>query len=441
MARLNENRISKVDLTNLQGKLWKLYDDKDNEYGSSCEDSYRYLVNFSSTENIPIHRWFHYKEGFSPYLVNKMIDQTGCNNSSLIFDPCSGVSTTLLSAKEHGVKSIGFEINPLSIFIGKTKLENYTRRDFKEIENFQVSKHKPFKSNVYTKYKLSYIEKLFDRQSLEEIETIKNSISKVRNKRARNLLFLCLLSILEPLSNYRKSGNGLKRKSKATIITDSVSETFGKKLAQIKSDVEINSTHCKETKVIEDSCLNLGKYTIKNIDMTLFSPPYPNCFDPFEIYKIELWLGEFVKSYNDLKVKRRLSIASNLNTQLTRNYNNCIHHTQILSYILPYLLRRNSWNKRIARMLNSYFFDIYNLLHLIYSRTRKKGYCIIVIGNSAYGNIPIATDLIIGEIGKKIGFKVDRILIARKNETSSQQYNILGNLTNYIRESVMIFRK
>jgi hypothetical protein len=439
--RLREDGKLKVDFNNLQVKLWKLYNEKDNEYESSYDNSYRDLVNFSSTKDIPIHRWFYYKEGFSPHLVNKLIDETTCKEKSLIFDPCSGSATTLLSAKQRGIISMGFEINPLSIFIGRTKLENYTRRDLKEIENFRITKHKPIsRSNVFAKYELSIIEKLYDKQSLEEIETIKKSILKVHQKRTKNLLFLCLLSILETASNYRKGGNGLKRKSKSEVRAKSVLEIYEKKLLQIKSDLEINTMVHKQPSIIEDSCLNLAKYNIKGIDMSLFSPPYPNCFDPFERYKIELWIGEFIKSYDDLRTKRKLSIASTLSTNLTRD-SDTSHHTQILAHILPYLRKKSPWNKRISRMLNSYFFDIYNLLRLMYSRTRKKGYCIIVIGNSAYGNIPIATDLIIGEIGEKIGFKVDQIAIARKNETSSQQYNNLGELTNYVRESLVIFKK
>lgn len=438
---MREDGVSKVDFNDLQGKLWKWYYEKDNEYETAFDNSYKNLVNFSSAKNIPIHRWFYYKEGFSPHLVNKLIEETRCKDKSLIFDPCSGAGTTLLSAKQHGITSIGFEINPLSLFVGRTKLENYTRRDLKVIENFQIIRHKPTnRSNVFAKYELSIIEKLYEKQNLEEIETIKKSILKVNQKRTKHLLFLCLLSILEAVSNYRKGGNGLKRKSEKTIHVQSPLEMFEKKLLQIKSDLENSEIFHKQPKIIEDSCLNLEKYNIKDIGISLFSPPYPNCFDPFERYKIELWIGEFVKSYNDLRTKRKLSIASTLSTSLTRN-NDTSHHTQILSYILPYLRKKNPWNKRISRMLDSYFFDIYDLLRLIYSRTKRNGYCVIVIGNSAYGNIPIANDLIIGEIGKKIGFEVDRILVARRNESSSQQQNSLGELSDYMRESLIILKK
>ncbi len=59
-----------------------------------------------------------------------------------------------------------------------------------------------------------------------------------------------------------------------------------------------------EPEIINASCLDLGRYDIKNIDISIFSPPYANCFDPFEVYKIELWLGNFVNSYEYYNLRR-----------------------------------------------------------------------------------------------------------------------------------------
>ena len=68
-------------------------------------------------------------------------------------------------------------------------------------------------------------------------------------------------------------------------------------------------------------------------------------------------------------------------------------------------------------------------------------YVSIIIGNSAYGGIPIATDLILSEISEQIGFNVKEIIVARKNETSSQNYSKIGDLIKYIRESIIILEK
>ena len=92
-------------------------------------------------------------------------------------------------------------------------------------------------------------------------------------------------------------------------------------------------------------------------------------------------------------------------------------------------------------MLNVYFNDMFFVLQKIYNNTKKNGYCVIVVGNSAYGNLAIPTDLILAQIAKKIGFDVSEIILARNNETSSQQHSKLGEYTEYLRESIIILEK
>ena len=65
----------------------------------------------------------------------------------------------------------------------------------------------------------------------------------------------------------------------------------------------------------------------------------------------------------------------------------------------------------------------------------------IVIGNSSYGGIPILSDLIVSEISEKVGFKVDQIIVARNNETASQQYKKINDLIKYVRESIVVLVK
>jgi hypothetical protein len=92
-------------------------------------------------------------------------------------------------------------------------------------------------------------------------------------------------------------------------------------------------------------------------------------------------------------------------------------------------------------MIDTYFFEMKHLLEMIYSKTKVGGYCIIVVGNSAYGHLAIPTDIILAQLGKEVGFTVSEIIVARKNETSSQQYDKIGGFIEYIRESLVVLKK
>ena len=92
-------------------------------------------------------------------------------------------------------------------------------------------------------------------------------------------------------------------------------------------------------------------------------------------------------------------------------------------------------------MLVLYFNEMQNLLINLRQKLKDNGYVAIVVGNSAYGGIPIATDLILAEIASNNGYKIKELIVARKNETSSQQYSKIGGLVKYIRETIIILQK
>lgn len=410
----------------------------DSKYNVHKDDSYEYLVNFSQTTNKPIHRWFYYKEGYSPELVTNVLNRLNkIRKNMIIFDPFAGSGTTLLAAKQLGIQSSGFEINPFSSFMIKAKTRNYNKNDIKPLIEFNMPDYINI-PDVYEKYELKIIQNLFDKEKLEKIELLKQQIKKIENEKSRNLLFAALFSILEDVSNYRKTGNGLKKK-KLIKNKDPFNE-FKKKLSEILEDLKDINNDRPEPYIINDSCLNMQNYKIDEIGISIFSPPYANCFDPFEVYKMELWVGEFVKSYGELKIQRKKALVSNLNADLNKEFQKS-YRTDLITNILDFLSKQDLWDKRIPKMLDTYFYEIYNLLKILYYKTEKDGACVIVIGNSAYGNLAIPTDLIFAQLGEKAGFKVKEIIVARKNETSSQQHSKLGNLIEYLRESIVVLEK
>lgn len=419
-----------------KNEFLSLYKSFDKVFHTRLDSSYADLVHFTRRMNLPIHQWFYYQEGYSPFLVKKMIDYLSVKPGSFIFDPFAGSGTTLLVAKENKCASLGLEINPFSAFMAMVKTRNYSNNEIVMLNSFKTPS-KISTRQSYKKYELSIIRNLFDANQLEKLETLKKEIRAVRNIKVRNLLCAALLCILEPVSNYRKGGNGLKRK-KVNKGLDAFAE-FDKKKNQIFNDLQHVSVGA-EPRIENDSCLNMDKYIDRKIDLAIFSPPYANCFDPFEVYKIELWLGEFVASYDQLRSLRRRALTSNLNANLKKEMNG-EHRSPLLAKILGSLSRQALWDNRILTMIDTYFYDMHVLLKKLYENTNKNGSCIIVVGNSAYGNLAVPTDILLAELGENIGFTVQEIIEGRKNETSSQQHDKLGAFDAYVRESLVVLKK
>lgn len=412
------------------------YKKLDVEFNTRYDLTYQYLVNFSKTKNLPIHRWFYYQEGYSPELIKKVLKYLNLNGSTHLFDPFAGSGTSLVAAKELGIKATGIEINPFSCHMAISKTQNYSEEEINILENFEMPNYKPIKK-LFEKYELSIIENLFEIENFEKIELIKKKIELEKNTKVNSILFTTLLCILQQVSYYKKAGNGLKKKR----IYKSVDtfEAFKFKLNEIITDIKLNNNKNK-TVIINDNCLNINNYEIDEIDISIFSPPYANCFDYYEVYKIELWIGEFVKSYEELRNLRKAALTSNLNADLKKK-TKIVTSSKVLIPIIDYLNNTKLWDNKIPKMLNAYFSEMEQLLISLFERTKKGGYCVVVVGNSSYGGLAVPTDIILAEIGKNLGFTVQEIIVARRNETSSQQYSKIGNLIEFVRESLIIFKK
>jgi hypothetical protein len=243
------------------------------------------------------------------------------------------------------------------------------------------------------------------------------------------------LSVLEDCSIAKKDGNGLKYPKNKDV--KDIKQEFNNKIIQMLKDISLeNKTKFKVYNINSINSQNELKLYFNKVDLTIFSPPYLNCFDYTEVYKMELWFGDFVKDYSDLKSIRNETVSSHLNKNMTSIKNSDNRISQIITQIS----KKKLWNNKISAMIDNYFNDLESVLKTIYKLSSKNAKCVIVVGNSAYNETVIPTDLLLANIGRKIGFNKVKIIIARKLGTSSQQYKNV-NAPNLLRESIIILEK
>lgn len=416
-------------------------------YPKNEKATYNSLLNYSDDLSTSRQRWYRYKEGYSLELVKKIIREYNNNPEGTILDPFLGSGSTILAANEMGLRGIGFEVNPFSYNLANAKLKNYTIEFCTEFENIikDITIDKKIPNVEYKLPNLSISKKVFNSNVEEIMMSIKKYILDLDiDEDMRSLLMIGWISNIERLSNYRKAGNGLKKRKyvKPRIITDedvynSLNETY----ISILSDIKINNAKYKSKIYNETSLTFKEKIKKESISGIIFSPPYANCFDYVEIYKLELWFGDFVDSYEELKKLRKQSVRSNLNSDLKSYDMGEETVSNILSQQLDEIKDIKLWDKRIPGMLKLYYQDMFNIIKNSYEVLEDKGFCAIVVGNSAYGGIIFPTDLILAEYADYIGFKVDKIEVDRYIITSSQQYKTTKNNGKYLRESILCLKK
>ncbi|KHT53263.1 hypothetical protein RJ44_19895 [Alteromonas macleodii] len=408
--------------------------------------SYVSPVNFSESMKTPRHRWFPYKEGFSPSFVKTFIDKyIPIEKAGVIVDPFSGVGTTPLVASELGRAAHGMDVSPLSTFVAKTKALNFTKDELGNARKILNAFGKNELNEISPEPNNETVVKYYSADYLEAMLSIKSFAESIEDAKVRDLFLLAYLSIVEDFSTHRKAGNGVKRKTKRNYGNSDLTpkEEVRKKIESILRGYldDIESFCLKSFPTYKmASCLDEKSYSeISQISGVFTSPPYANCFDYSKIYMRELWLGNFFTSKGDQKAFRDNSLRSHVHSTWEERHM-CYANSLTESLIKPILEDQPLWSKKIPTMLSGYFKDISRVLDLISRKSACGTKVGFVVSNSFYGGIPVATDLLIGQCAEKFGFKVISIDVYRGMIPSSQQYNKIED-KYFMRESLVILEK
>jgi hypothetical protein len=414
------------------------------------------LVNFHDNATMPVHRWYYFKEGYSHQLVKKLLAEFGVKENSLVLDPFAGSGTTLLTAQWQGMHPVGIDINPFFTFVQRTKLDwfKYDLMDLEEtIDGLaKINCEIPVSLELP---KLSSFSRdrgaVFSSETLDNLLCFKEQISNLDDGLTKNFVRLGLASILESVSLIKKDGKGLKfvkgkkppsvRIALLKKLREMLSDLMYVKHASVDGSSEIGKINGETFNFDTRSAEEFEKHLPESsVDSVIFSPPYLNTFDYTEVYKLELWFLDFVKNYDDYKNLRSRTLRShNLwKWKPTRTWQN-----EALGLVVDRIREEKLWTKIIPVMIQGYFDDMFLSLRNLNKVMRNGACCVIVVGNSSYGNIPIATDLLLTKAAKDAHLEPVEIRIARRLATSSQQLKTLKDpeLRNYLRESVIILRK
>jgi len=423
----------------------------------SSARSFENQVHFQQAHLTPIQRWFPYREGYSTRLVTAFLNELRITGN--VFDPFSGSGTTLLSARHKNLQSFGIDVNPISALVAGVENEQYNKNDISKILIEKEKIERLDKSTDNYKHSFDLAEKMFNNEILHAVLQLKTYIKNIENQKAQNLFFVAWLSIIEEVSNIKKEGNGIKYKNrkrtpsgyiniqkeeweKSNFPNDKFLFVKNKILQKINlylSDIQNNYGLIeKKPQIYNDDCLSFDKLFSDEIQFTFFSPPYCNCFDYFEIHKVELWLGDFIKDRKMFKTMREKGFRSNTNSLNEKPIN---YYNENLESLISIFDKGSLWSKKIPSVVRGYFDDMHTLLEKLYLQTQKGGYVGVVIGNSAYSDTIIPSDILTAQIAKEVGFNVENIFITRHLTTSSQQKKNLEPLKEYLRESIVLLKK
>lgn len=418
-------------------------------------------VTFANNKNISIHRWYPYIEGFSQGFVDEILDKF--SNDILVYDPFNGSGTTTLTCSYRGVKSIGTEVNPLMRFIANTKVNTVKSI----LENNKIKKIEQLISMIDTNYEnididinqyinSCYINSdFFTEDALKQIAFIKNIISNIEDKDIIDIARVSLAAICVECSNMIRSVDLRRRKAKEfDRVPKNVLDRYKKQLELILNDInQYNDAKIEPMKIVGNNAKDLNQEYKGKVDLIITSPPYVNGTNYFRNTKLELWILDFIENESDLKNLRGDAMTAGINNVSNRK-DDILEFDFVEQYAVQ--LDELSPDKRIPKLIRSYFSDIDKVFKNFYNILKQNGLIYFDIGDSQYYNVHIPVDKIIQKIAKINGFNTKLVNIARnrrskngmlltqkvivfekvakKNSIEDVVLNRIGNIDDNIRE-------
>lgn len=134
-----------------------------------------------------VHGLHEYKGKFNPQIVRGIINMLGVRKGARILDPFCGSGTSLVESAYAGTQAVGFDINPLAVFVSNAKLQSLGTSASKLDRNLEciLNRFRKFRevdADVLEETeRIIYLSKWFDTEVLSEIELLRNVILSVQD--------------------------------------------------------------------------------------------------------------------------------------------------------------------------------------------------------------------------------------------------------------------
>lgn len=400
--------------------------------------------------DLPRHRWYVIKEGFSPSVFKTAAGGMKLSKEDAVLDPFCGSGTVPLTASLAGHAAYGIEVNPFLAFVSRTKLSRATsvsvRKQLRTVLNgIKVGAKSPLA--LYSTFSETKESKkwLFNRPVLRSFEGGRNSAMQC-SAPVRDLFLLGLLGAAMDNCNAAADGKCLRYRKDWRSVKfgqSSFAEAFEARVDTICSDLKSSESPRADSNIYGGDARKILASDGQRFKLCVTSPPYLNSFDYSDVYRPELFLGKFVESNNELAAIRKTTIRSHVQTSWEAPER--ASFGQLFSNVMKDVNSRSNllWDHRIPSMIQAYFEDMERVL-LRLRRLAIPGASVwIVVATSAYAGVEVPVDFIIAEIAERSGWFLSEVGVIRHLRSSGQHVNKLGDEATralHLRESVVILK-
>lgn len=394
------------------------------------------LVTYQGNKNIPYLCLYRYKEAFSFQLVDLILRNFEDENLQ-VFDPYSGMGTTLFASAYNGIEAYGMDKLPLAVQMSNSLLDAV----IVDIEKLNATFTNIYQNlNDYPPAEIagdvSVVQRVIPEQTKLKLRRWKAGINDVGDERVSSVLKMIYLSILLDCSYAKNSGQFLR--------TDK-SQNISEPSERIREQIDLLETSRRSSDIADKEFFRRNKAWIgdsrdmKTADvepnMVITSPPYPNRYDYTRSYSLELAF-EFVDTNDELIELRHNLLRSHIESKVSDKKLKGVH--PVVDEVLENLNKKDLNNNKIPDMIVGYFKDMRESVQNLSNLVADDAKIFLVVDNVRYEGEVIPVDLIIADIAKENGFDLERLMITRYKGNSSQQMGKYDRVP--VRESILCMK-
>ena len=380
---------------------------------------------FRGGVNEPLHGWYPYLEGYSPGFVTNALNSFA-PTARRVLDPFAGTGTTPLTVARANLVSFYCELNPLLQFVVAAKAAVLTMphhdriRVAAEIVGLaddlpaSLRDHEPDKrlSDAYSRTFADSV--FFPPATLDSCLRLRSWIDAVACKEplSASLATVAAVASLIPCSNLIRRGDLRYRKgTEIEMRIACLPAEVAARLRTMAQDIMHLPAVSHAPLLVTGDARRLDRVADLAIDAIVTSPPYLNGTNYYRNTKIELWFLRALLSGSDLTALRRQTVTAGINDVTSSRQS-----TPVSRRVeeLVGLLEERAYDRRIPRLIMHYFADMNRVFDALAHHVKPSSSLIVDIGDSAYAGVRVDTPMVLADLLRAGGWRVDHEITVRR---------------------------
>lgn len=357
------------------------------------------------------HGIHEYRGKFFPQLVRSLMNIAGVRTGAIVADPMSGSGTTPVEAVLTGCRGLGIDMNPLSVFLARTKCDmlrvrpNALASAYDDVHSrLQWGNRKGQRKSSYFGLlpdgDRKYLLRWFSEDTLAKLDDVSSAIEYVDDPSIRNFMRLSLSNILRKISWQKDDDLRVRKEVQLTANADphrEFLEELGRSTKTLLAFLTKNGNGPFGPDEITEGdarrCAEMWSEYLGTIDAVITSPPYATALPYLDTDRLSLiYLGLLPRHQHRMRdqdmignreiterIRReywnRFASSGNTLPPSVRSVISRIHDLNARSEVG---FRR----KNLSSLLAKYFFDMSEVLNGIRMALKPGGHAFVIVGNN-----------------------------------------------------------